>query len=275
MDEPNQLSEEGVGKIVLGVVHPRTERRKMAKAIGEGEIPLLLPSELTKHDPNIGPHVLSIRRTRRRPRQSLPPLPCGTPLSQRQPWPRKQFAIYCGIEASFHFINQERAEAGCVKMIETKILNELKICIFSLAFIHSQQKQTSLLLDSSSIVGCMLEYIHFAERSEGGWLDIVMEVGEKWCEEEQMEALSRTPRTRPRPRCIEGEREGFVFLAFFPSIGRSPRFNIPDNGYKSTFRPFNLPYIHRTIHPSTSLHSRPLPHLPHPKAYIWTGWREF
>ena len=110
----------------------------------------------------------------------------------------------------------------------------------------------------------MLEYIHFAERSEGGWLDIVMEVGEKWCEEEQMEALSRTPRTRPRPRCIEGEREGFVFLAFFPSIGRSPRFNIPDNGYKSTFRPFNLPYIHRTIHPSTSLHSRPLPPPPTP-----------
>ena len=72
-----------------------------------------------------------------------------------------------------------------------------------------------------------------------------------------------------------GERGGFVFLAFFPSIRRSPRFNIPDNGYKSTFRPFNLPYIHRTIHPSTSLHPRPLPHQPHPKAYIWTGWREF
>ena len=121
-----------------------------------------------------------------------------------------------------------------------------------------------------------MEYIHFAERSEGGWLDIVMEVGEKWCEEEQMEALSRAPRTRPRPRWIEGrERGGFVFLAFFPSIRRSPRFNIPDNGYKSTFRPFNLPYIHRTIHPSTSLLSRPLPHQPHPKAYIWTGWREF
>ena len=211
--------------------------------------------------------------------QSLPPLPCGTLLSQRQPWPRKPFTIYCGIAAGFHFINQERAEAGCVKMIETKILNELKICIFSLAFIHSQQKQTSLLLDSSSIVGCMLEYIHFAERSEGGWLDIVMEVGEKWCEEEQMEALSRARRVRgyeAEAALDRGERErgGFVFLAFFPPIRRSPRFNIPDNGYKSTFRPFNLPYIHRTIHPSTSLHSRPLPHLPHPKAYIWTGWRE-
>ena len=62
MDEPNQLSEEGVGKIVLGIVRvrPRTEWRKMEKAIGEGEIPLLLPSELTKHDPNIGPHVPSI-----------------------------------------------------------------------------------------------------------------------------------------------------------------------------------------------------------------------
>ena len=73
-------------------------------------------------------------------------------------------------------------------------------------------------------------------------------------------SLSRAPRsTRPRPRWIEGERGGFVFLAFFPPIRRSPRFNIPDNGYKSTFRPFNLPYIHRTIHPSTSLHSRPPP----------------
>ena len=60
MDEPNQLSEEGVGKIVLGIVRPRTEWRKMEKAIGKGEIPLLLPSELTKHDPNIGPHVPSI-----------------------------------------------------------------------------------------------------------------------------------------------------------------------------------------------------------------------
>ena len=78
MDEPNQLSEEGVGKIVLGVVRPRTEWRKMAKAIGEGEIPLLLPSELTKHDPNIGPHVLSIH-----PSHATPPsegIPAPTPL---------------------------------------------------------------------------------------------------------------------------------------------------------------------------------------------------
>ena len=144
MDEPNQLSEEGVGKIVLGIVRPRTEWRKMEKAIGEGEIPLLLPSELTKHDPNIGPHVLSIRRTRRRPRQSLPPLPCGTPLSQRQPWPRKQFAIYCGIEASFHYINQERAGAGGVKNIETKMLNEEKFASFRWrSFILSRNKRVS------------------------------------------------------------------------------------------------------------------------------------
>ena len=29
-------------------------QKKDSKAIEEGEIPLLLPSELTKHDPNIG-----------------------------------------------------------------------------------------------------------------------------------------------------------------------------------------------------------------------------
>ena len=47
-DKPNQISKDSYFRSVV------RGKKKDSKTIEEGEIPLLLPSELTKHDPNIG-----------------------------------------------------------------------------------------------------------------------------------------------------------------------------------------------------------------------------
>ena len=49
-------------------------------------------------------------------------------------------------------------------------------------------------------------------------MDIVMEVGEKWCEEEQMEALSLARAAYEAEAALDrGEREGrFCFPCFLP-----------------------------------------------------------
>ena len=46
----------------------------------------------------------------------------------------------------------------------------------------------------------------------------------------------------------------FSLLSFLPSFHAEvgERFNIPDNGYKSTFRPSVQPTLHTSIHPSTT-----------------------
>ena len=143
---------------------------------------------------------------RRRPRQSLPPLssfplPCGTLLSQWK-WERPRHGlghylpfiaalqVGCRMLSLSQSVEGERQHRVRRKMQDAKKMRILKTAcqFFSpsfrslLAFVHSQQRQTSFLLVSPAIRGCTMEYIHFAETNEGGWLDIVMEVGEKWCE---------------------------------------------------------------------------------------------
>ena len=102
--------------------------------------------------------------------------------------------------------------------------------------------------------------IFISQRGLAGVLDVVMEVGEKWCEEEQMEALAGAG---PRPR--RGEVL-FSLLSFFPSIPRSGRDSISLIMVinRPFGRPSNLPYTDPSIHPPAL--SSPL--LIYPKAHI-------
>ena len=62
-DKPNQISKDPYFRSVV------RGKKKDSKTIEEGEIPLLLPSELTKHDPNIGAHSQSAATT---PSEAIP-----------------------------------------------------------------------------------------------------------------------------------------------------------------------------------------------------------
>ena len=162
-------------------------------------------------------------------------------------------------------VKMKRPNAKKIRILKTSHACQFFSASFRslLAFVHSQQRQTSFLLVSPAIRGCTMEYIHFAE--ERGL------VGHR--DGSRRERQMVRGRTNEGSRSCQAEAEatprgGFVFLAFFPSFHSEvgERFNIPDNGYKSTFRPSdrpsNLPYID----PSIRLHSRPLPI--NPKAHI-------
>ena len=98
-DKPNQISKDPYFRSVV------RGKKKDSKTIEEGEIPLLLPSELTKHDPNIGAHSQSAATT---PSEAIPAPSLVLPPALRYSIvtmemgattarPRPLFAIYCGI----------------------------------------------------------------------------------------------------------------------------------------------------------------------------------
>lgn len=100
-----------------------------------------------------------------------------------------------------------------------------------------------------------MEYIHFAEGL--GW-----SAGRRDGSGREM-VRGRTNGGSRGCGAEAAPRGGFVFPAVFLSLHSEvgERFNIPDNGYKSTFRPSVQPTLHRSIHPSTCTLVPP-PHLP-------------
>ena len=183
---------------------------------------------------------------RRRPRQSLPPLssfplPCGTLLSQWK-WERPRHGlghylpfiaalqVGCRMLSLSQSVEGERQDRDKRKMPNEKNLNfqdesrRMLANFFrhlsarcSRSFILSRGKRAFSSFHPQSEDARWNIFISQRRERGGGWLDIVMEGGER----ERNGARKnkwRLSLVRGRDRGRAAPRGGFVFLAFFPSF---------------------------------------------------------